>query len=91
MKTWAMFSGFLTAMRQEVTRANKGWALDTVILYNKVLKQTKEEITASPTVSQKHGNTINTQINFLTSTLDSLIRNKKKTIHVYCFIDCLLF
>uniref|UniRef100_A0A671YVZ2 Dynein axonemal heavy chain 8 n=1 Tax=Sparus aurata TaxID=8175 RepID=A0A671YVZ2_SPAAU len=41
--------GFLTAMRQEVTRANKGWALDTVTLHNKVLKQTKEEITASPT------------------------------------------
>ncbi|GLD50869.1 dynein heavy chain 8, axonemal [Lates japonicus] len=45
--------GFLTAMRQEVTRANKGWALDTVTLYNKVLKQAKEEINASPTVSQK--------------------------------------
>ncbi|XP_047444882.1 dynein axonemal heavy chain 8-like [Mugil cephalus] len=40
--------GFLTAMRQEVTRANKGWALDTVTLNNKVLKQAKEEITASP-------------------------------------------
>ncbi|XP_041660196.1 dynein heavy chain 8, axonemal-like [Cheilinus undulatus] len=41
--------GFLTAMRQEVTRANKGWALDTVTLHNTVLKQHKEEITASPT------------------------------------------
>ncbi|XP_078119766.1 dynein axonemal heavy chain 8-like [Sander vitreus] len=41
--------GFLTAMRQEVTRANKGWALDTVTLTNKVLKQAQEEITASPT------------------------------------------
>ncbi|XP_026153434.1 dynein heavy chain 8, axonemal-like [Mastacembelus armatus] len=41
--------GFLTAMRQEVTRANKGWALDTVTLCNKVLKQAKEEITAAPT------------------------------------------
>ncbi|XP_041836758.1 dynein heavy chain 8, axonemal-like [Melanotaenia boesemani] len=41
--------GFLTAMRQEVTRANKGWALDTVTLNNKVLKQSMEEITASPT------------------------------------------
>lgn len=46
-----MFAGFLTAMRQEVTRANKGWALDTVTLNNKVLKHTKEEIKASPTVS----------------------------------------
>ncbi|XP_072296528.1 dynein axonemal heavy chain 8-like [Eucyclogobius newberryi] len=40
--------GFLTAMRQEVTRANKGWALDTVTLTNKVLEQTREEITTSP-------------------------------------------
>uniref|UniRef100_A0A3Q1JKI8 AAA+ ATPase domain-containing protein n=1 Tax=Anabas testudineus TaxID=64144 RepID=A0A3Q1JKI8_ANATE len=47
--------GFLTAMRQEVTRANKGWALDTVTLHNKVLKQAKEEIMTSPTVSQIEG------------------------------------
>lgn len=47
-----MFAGFLTAMRQEVARANRGWALDTVTLDNKVLKQMKEEITASPTVSK---------------------------------------
>ncbi|XP_047128116.1 dynein axonemal heavy chain 8 isoform X1 [Hydra vulgaris] len=40
--------GFLTAMRQEVTRMHKGWALDSVILHNDVLKQMKEEITASP-------------------------------------------
>uniref|UniRef100_A0A8B9E3A9 Dynein axonemal heavy chain 8 n=1 Tax=Anser cygnoides TaxID=8845 RepID=A0A8B9E3A9_ANSCY len=40
--------GFLTAMRQEATRAHKSWALDTVTIHNEVLKQNKEEITAPP-------------------------------------------
>uniref|UniRef100_A0A4W3JGF5 Dynein axonemal heavy chain 8 n=1 Tax=Callorhinchus milii TaxID=7868 RepID=A0A4W3JGF5_CALMI len=40
--------GFLTAMRQEVTRAHKGWALDTVTLHNEVLKLNREEIKAAP-------------------------------------------
>lgn len=37
-------------MRQEVTRAHKGWALDSVTLHNDVTKSFKEEITAQPQV-----------------------------------------
>jgi len=40
--------GFLTAMRQEVTRMHKGWALDTVTLHNSVLKVGREDIFEPP-------------------------------------------
>ncbi|KAF2988285.1 hypothetical protein EK904_001939 [Melospiza melodia maxima] len=42
--------GFLTAMKQEATRAHKDWALDKVAVHNDVLKLTKEEIISPPSV-----------------------------------------
>ena len=40
--------GFLTAIRQEITRAHQGWALDNVKLAPDVMKQMKEDITGPP-------------------------------------------
>ena len=40
--------GFLTAMRQEVTRNHKGWALDSVICQNLITRFSKDDIHDSP-------------------------------------------
>lgn len=51
--------GFLTAMRQEVARAHKGWALDSVTLYNEVTKNNIEEIKQPPPVKKNNGTYLN--------------------------------
>ena len=42
-------NAFITAMRQEITRNHKGWALDAVVCANEVTKlATKEEVHSAP-------------------------------------------
>lgn len=44
------FVGFLTAMKQEVTRSHKGWSLDSVTLHNDMTKMYKEDCNKPPAV-----------------------------------------
>lgn len=39
-------------MRQEVARAHKGWALDTVTIHNEVTKLTQDECKKPPKVRE---------------------------------------
>lgn len=40
--------GFFTAMRQEVTRSKKNWALDNVICQNLMTRFNKDDIVEPP-------------------------------------------
>ncbi|CAH8603584.1 unnamed protein product [Dicrocoelium dendriticum] len=40
--------GFLTAIRQEVTRKHEGWALDSVVLWNEVTKFMNDDVNKPP-------------------------------------------
>ncbi|CAF3992979.1 unnamed protein product, partial [Rotaria magnacalcarata] len=42
-------NGFLTAIRQEVTRMHHGWSLNTVTIDNMVLRSYKDDIREAPT------------------------------------------
>lgn len=44
--------GFLTAMKQEVSRMHKGWTLDNILLENEVTSYEKEDIKKAPLVSK---------------------------------------
>jgi len=46
--------GFLTAMKQEISRAHKGWTLDNIVLENEVTVYHKQDIKKSPLVSVKY-------------------------------------
>ena len=45
-------------MRQEVTRAHKGWALDSVVVHNEMTKMMKEDVTAPPAEGKKNKRTL---------------------------------
>ncbi len=45
---YALLQGFLTAMRQEIARANK-YALDVAALTNEVTRMGQEEVSRVPT------------------------------------------
>jgi len=40
--------GFITAMRQEISRKHQGWALDDVVVYNTVTKMEAEDVKDHP-------------------------------------------
>lgn len=54
-------------MRQEVTRAHKGWALDNVTLHNEVMKQMAGDVKSSPSVRKHFTNFTFVYIHFINS------------------------
>lgn len=81
--------GFLTAMRQEVARAHKGWALDVVALHNDVTRMLTEECKVSPKEGvyvyglYLDGAGWNRRLNCLQESLNKVLYTVMPVIHVY--------
>lgn len=56
-------------MRQEITRAHKGWALDSVVLMNDVSKMMKEDITSAPSEGKSTANAMMTSLSSAVHTM----------------------
>uniref|UniRef100_A0A1I8FY30 Dynein heavy chain 5, axonemal n=1 Tax=Macrostomum lignano TaxID=282301 RepID=A0A1I8FY30_9PLAT len=81
--------GFLTAMRQEVTRAHKGWALDSVLLHNDVTKMLLADVHSPPTEGvYVHGLFLegagwDRRNNRLTEARAKILNEQLPVVHIY--------
>ena len=81
-------------MRQEVTRAHKGWALDSVMLYNDATKLTKEEVVMGPAEGlyiyglSLDGASWDRRNQRLTESQPKVLFTLMPVIHMYAVLSC---